>query len=40
MEVAGRDLSNIVALTHKLGLGSEWIVGQMLEKFRISLSEE
>ncbi len=23
MEVAGRDLSNIVALTHKLGLGSE-----------------
>lgn len=32
VEVAGRDLSNIVALTHKLGLRSERIVGQMLEK--------
>lgn len=32
VEVAGRDLSNIVALTHTLGLRSERIVGQMLEK--------
>ncbi|XDV33218.1 hypothetical protein PO909_003724 [Leuciscus waleckii] len=40
VEVTGWNLSNTVALTQRLGLRSERVVGQMLKKCRDSLSEE
>lgn len=40
IEVAGRNLINIVVLTQRLGIRSEGVVGQMLEKCRSSLCEE